>query len=288
MPMAQWMLALLVPVALLAQSGGAARGVVSGVRADQVSVDVGAAVHVTVSGSNPCGAAFIDYGDGTAITYAITGLPTTQAHAYQKPGSFTIVARGMGNCDGQVTTHLQVTGQAAPPPPAAAPAITGVSFDPRPGVIRQPVSIAVAGHGACTFTVAYGDGNQQDFTAALPKTVTHTYAVADDYTVVVFPTAPCTGKFTDRLQVAPRAGVRLTQLTLTPSPAVTRQSVTIAVAGSGTCAYSIDFGDGNSEERSKPLPDRLFHVYGAPGTYTVVATGTGSCTGRVDRALEVR
>jgi hypothetical protein len=286
--MAQWMFAFLVPVALLVQSGGAVRGVVTGVRADQASVDVGAPVHVTVSGSNPCGAAFIDYGDGTAITYAITSLPTTQAHAYQKPGSFIVAARGMGNCDGQVTTRLQVTGQPAPPPPPAAPAITGVSFDPRPGVIRQPVSIVVAGHGTCAFTVAYGDGNQQDFTAALPKTVTHTYAVPNDYTVVVFPAAPCSGKFTDRLQVATRGGIRITDLTLTPSPAVTRQSVTMNVAGTGTCSYKIDFGDGNSEERSKALPDRVFHVYGAPGTYSIVVTGSGSCSGRADRALDVR
>jgi len=263
------------------------RGVVTGVRVDRASVDVGAALHVTVSGSNPCGAAFIDYGDGTAITYAITGLPTTQTHTYQKPGNFVVAARGMGNCDGQVTTRLQVTGQAAPAPPAA-PAITGVSFDPRPGAIRQPVSIAVAGHGTCAFTVSYGDGNQQDFTATLPKTVTHTYAVPNDYTVVVFPAAPCTGKFTDRLQVAARAGIRITDLTLTPSPAVTGQSVTMTIAGTGTCSYKIDFGDGNSEERSKALPDRVYHVYGAPGTYTVVVTGSGPCGGRAPRDLEVR
>jgi len=286
--MAQWMFAFLVPVALLVQSGGAVRGVVTGVRADKASVDVGAAVHVTVSGSNPCGAAFIDYGDGTAITYAITSLPTTQTHAYQKPGSYVVAARGMGNCDGQVTTRLQVTGQAAAPPPPAGPAITGVSFDPRPGAIRQPVSIAVAGHGTCAFTISYGDGNQQDFTAALPKTVTHTYAVPNDYTVVVFPAAPCTGKFTDRLQVAARAGIRVTDLTLTPSPAVTGQSVTMTVAGMGTCSYKIDFGDGNTEERSKPLPDRVYHVYGASGPYTIVVTGSGSCSGRANRDLEVR
>lgn len=286
--MAQCMTSVLLGLALLAQSGGATRGVVTAVRADRASVDVGVPVHVTVSGSNPCGAAFIDYGDGTAITYPIVNLPTTQTHVYQKPGAFVIGARGMGNCDGQVSTRIQITGQAAPPPPPAAPAITGVSFDPRPGVVRQPVSVAIAGHGTCRFTVAYGDGNQQDFTAALPKTVTHTYSAPDDYIVVVFPTAPCTGKFTDRLQIATRAGTRVTEVTLTPSPAVARQSVAIDVAGAGTCSYRIEFGDGNNEERSKPLPDRLYHVYGAAGTYTVVVTGTAPCAGRADRALEVR
>ena len=84
-------------------------------------------------------------------------------------------------------------------------------------VVQYPAEVArdpQAEANGYVQTVAYGDGNQQDITAALPKTVTHTYAVADDYTVVVFPAAPCTGKFTDRLQVAPRAGIRITDVTL--------------------------------------------------------------------------
>jgi hypothetical protein len=113
-------------------SGGvASAGTVTGVQAAAPSVAVGAALSVTVSGTNPCGAAHINYGDGTAITYAITGLPTTQTHAFQKPGTYAIVARGMGNCDGEATTKVDVTGPPPPPPPPpSASEITGHHVHP--------------------------------------------------------------------------------------------------------------------------------------------------------------
>ena len=99
-------------------------------------VAVGAVLSVTVSGTNPCGAAHINYGDGTAITYAITGLPVTQTHTYDKPGTYAIVPRRMGNCDGKAT-------------------------------------IDIAGHGACAITVAFGDGKsagtQRRAAAAPPR-----------------------------------------------------------------------------------------------------------------------
>jgi hypothetical protein len=271
-------------------SGGvASAGTVTGVQAAAPSVAVGAALSVTVSGTNPCGAAHINYGDGTAITYAITGLPTTHTHAFQKPGTYAIVARGMGNCDGEATTKVDVTGPPPPPPPPpSASEITGITFTPTPGVVRQPVAINVAGHGTCAFTVSFGDGNQQDFSASLPYRVNHTYAVAMTYTVIVAPASPCTGKFTERLQVATRGGERITNLTIDPMIADVGRGVTIVVDGVGTCTYRIDYGDGNREDRSKPLPDRLHHVYNAAGSYIVAVAATGTCNGRTQRTLDVR
>src|SRR5262245_34739479 len=265
----------------LLSSGAASAGTVTGVQASVASVAVGAGFTVTVSGTNPCGAAFINYGDGTAITYAITGLPTTQSHKYEKPGTYAIVARGMGNCDGEATTRIHVTGEAPPPPPPPPPTaeITGIAFTPRPGVLRQPVTIDVAGRGTCALTVSFGDGNQQELSAALPLRVTHTYAVAQTYTVVVAPAAPCVGKFTERLQIAARAGDRINSLTIDPEPADVGRGVVIVVEGVGSCTYRLDYGDGNSEDRTKPLPDRVHHVYNAAGTYTIVAVSTGTCQG---------
>ena len=268
--------------------GLASAGTVTGVKAGTASAAVGAAVSVTASGTNPCGAANIDYGDGTAITYAITGLPTTQSHAYQKPGAFTIVARGMGNCDGEATTRIEITGQAAPPPPVAPNEITGVGFTPKPGVVRQPVAINVAGHGACLFHLDFGDGNHQDVNGQFPQRVTHTYALIDTYTVVVAPVAPCVGKFTERLQIAARGGERITGLTIDPPIADVRRVITIVVEGVGSCGYRIDFGDGNHEDRTKPLPDRLSHVYNAPGSYIIAVAASGTCEGRTQRTLDVR
>jgi hypothetical protein len=271
-----------------AGSGVAAAGTVTAVKASAATAAVGAAVSVTASGSNPCGAAYIDYGDGTAITYAITGLPTTQSHAYQKPGAFAIIARGMGNCDGEARTQIEITGRAAPPAPVAPNAITGVGFTPRPGVVRQPVAINVVGRGACLFHLDFGDGNFQDVQGEFPQRINHTYALVDTYTVIVAPVAPCVGKFTERLQVAARGGERITGLTIDPPIADVRRVITIVVDGVGTCGYRIDFGDGNQEDRTKLLPDRLSHVYNAPGSYIIAVAASGTCEGRTQRTLDVR
>jgi hypothetical protein len=268
-------------------TGLAGAGTVTAVKASAASAPVGVAVSVTASGTNPCGAAHIDYGDGTAITYAITGLPTTQTHAYQKPGSYAIVARGMGNCDGEVSTRIEVTGQTAPPP-AAPNEITGVGFTPKIGVARQPVAINVTGRGACVFTIDFGDGNRQEVKGEFPQRVNHTYALVDTYTVIVAPVAPCVGKFTERLQVAARGGERITGISIDPPVTDVRRTVMITVEGVGTCAYRIDYGDGNHEDRTKPLPDRLTHVYNARGSYTIAVAASGTCEGRTQRPLDVR
>lgn len=278
--------ALLSGVFLVLGSAAASAGTVTAVKANAESAHVGATISVTASGTNPCGAANIDYGDGTAITYAITGLPTTQSHAYQKPGAYTIVARGMGNCDGEATAKIEVTGQPAPPGPPVSE-ITGLTFTPKVGVTKQPVAINVAGHGPCAFTVSFGDGNQQEFTGALPQRINHTYAVAKSYTVTAAPAAPCAGKFTEVLQVAARGGDRINALTIDPEPAAVGRSVAIVVDGVGTCGYRIQFGDGNYEDRSRRLPDRVRHVYNAPGTYVIVAEAAGACEGRAQRSLDV-
>lgn len=282
----RWIAAFLFTSALIG-SESASAGTVTAVKVSAASAAVGATVSVTASGTNPCGAAFIDYGDGTAITYAITGLPTTQTHAYQKPGTYAIIARGMGNCDGEAKTSIEVTGQAPPAPPAASE-ITGVGFIPKIGVVQEPVAITVAGHGPCTYKVDFGDGNQQEMTGALPQRINHTYAIAQRYTVVVAPASPCVGKFTEILHVAARGGDQITGLAIEPEPASVGRAVTIVVHGAGTCGYRIQFGDGNQEDRSKGLPDRVRHVYNAPGTYAIIAEAAGACQGRAQRTLDVR
>lgn len=275
----------------LATPALATAGTVNGVSVAPASASAGTPVSVTVTGTNPCGAAHINYGDGQAITYAITGLPTTQTHAYAKPGTYTIAASGMGNCDGQATTTVTITAPPAPPQPSpAAPRITSIEMAPRPGRVGDPVAITVNGTGSCSYEVHYGDGNAQEVTGMLPQQFKHTYARPGTYTVIVKPTPPCTGKFTEQLQVLDRnAGVpRIVRLLVSPAPADAGQPVSIAVEGTGACAYTMDYGDGNSEPHSGELPQRLRHTYNAPGTYMLLATPDPPCTGTGRVRLVVR
>lgn len=277
----------------------AAAGTVNGVSVAPASASAGTPVSVTVTGTNPCGAAHINYGDGQAITYAITGLPTTQTHAYTKPGTYTIAASGMGNCDGQAATTVTITAPPAPPQPPppgrrpsppAAPRITSIEMAPRPGRVGDPVAITVNGTGSCSYEVHYGDGNAQEVTGSLPQQFKHTYGRADTYTVIVKPTDPCTGKFTEQLLVLDRnAGVpRIVRLLVAPAPVDAGQPVSIAVEGTGACGYTMDYGDGNAEPRSGELPQRLRHTYNAPGTYMLIATPDAPCTGTGRVRLVVR
>jgi hypothetical protein len=86
------------------------------IRADVLAVSVAPpspivnqAATVTVTGTNPCGAVHIDFGDGTAQTYPITVLPFNTQHTWTTTGPKTITATGQGNCTGQATLTVQVT-----------------------------------------------------------------------------------------------------------------------------------------------------------------------------------
>jgi hypothetical protein len=115
--------AVIGAVALSAVLGAQGRGVVTGVSATPTG-DWGN-VKFEARGNNPCGAVFLDFGDGTqGITYAISQLPATMIKEYFQTGTFRVTARGMGNCDGSATTEVRVTRarpQPAPPPVAPPP-----------------------------------------------------------------------------------------------------------------------------------------------------------------------
>ncbi len=278
----------------LAASAAAAAGTVSRVAVAPDHITAGATVTITVSGTNPCGAAQIAYGDGESVVYAITGLPYTQSHVYTRAGTYTITAKGQGNCDGEVTTTLSVAAPPAPPPPPPPPApgtqISAVEMAPNPVRAGEPVVINVKGAGTCTYEVHYGDGNAQEVTGELPQQFRHVYAKPDNYTVIVKPSPPCTGRFTEVLQVVATEPqqARINRILISPSPVDPGQPVDIAVQGTGTCGYTIEFGDGNDETRSAALPDRVRHVYPAARIYTVTARATAPCQGRAQSLVDVR
>ncbi|MDQ3211762.1 MAG: hypothetical protein M3Q85_03740 [Acidobacteriota bacterium] len=289
-------LILMIPGFLLLAAPPVGAGTVTRVSVAPDKVVAGGTVAVTVSGTNPCGAAHITYGDGEAVTYAITGLPYTQNHVYARAGTYTITGRGMGNCDGEVTTSVTATAPPSqapqPPPPPTPPSaqISAVDMAPTPGRVGEPVTIAVNGSGTCTYEVHYGDGNVQDVTGQLPQQFRHTYAVPEKYTVIVKPSPPCAGRFTQVLQVvsAQPQQARISRVLISPSPVLAGQPVDITVEGAGTCGFTIEYGDGNDESRSAALPDRLRHVYPAAGRYEVVARASAPCLGEARARVDAR
>jgi hypothetical protein len=220
--MRNFTVAALTTILLCGVPFAARAGTITKLTASPAVVVTGQTVTFTEDGTNPCGAANLNYGDGIVITYPITGLPAQQTHAFEKAGTYTVIVRGMGNCDGETTTTVQVKPAVVPPPPPppapTAPRVSALSFAPSQGIAREPVMITVDGAGLCRFAVRFGDGNSRELSLELPNRVQHTYAVPGTYTVVVAPMAPCSGRFTERLTIDPRPGVpRVVDLAIEPS-----------------------------------------------------------------------
>ena len=98
------------------------RGAVSGVSVHKATVQAGVPVEITITGANPCGAVRVDPGDDTErVTYPITQVPTTVRHTYHKSGQFKVRVEGMGNCDGAVSTFIQITPAPTAPSPRTPP-----------------------------------------------------------------------------------------------------------------------------------------------------------------------
>ena len=275
----------LVLLALLGSTnaGAVQRGVVNAIAVTPRTAQTGATISATVTGVNPCGAVFVDWGDGTAITHAIVSLPTTHTHAYATGGNYTVRARGMGNCDGDVTGSVQIDA----PPAARQPSLRAFTVA-SPGERGVPVNMRMEGQGTCNVSVAFGDGNTQEFSVELPHAFTHVYAVARGYNVSATAAPPCEGgRQTVRLNIVdePRLSARINGVTVRPNPAAAPSTATIQVSGSGRCAYLLEYGDGNSERRVAVLPERVNHVFPPTGTFVVSATAEAPCVGRFEDSL---
>jgi hypothetical protein len=81
---------------------------VLGVTVTPSPVGVGQSGTVTVTGTNPCGAVMVNYGDGTVIFHPITSLPASFAHTWTTAGTKTVTASGMANCSGSSSTSVVV------------------------------------------------------------------------------------------------------------------------------------------------------------------------------------
>ena len=80
---------------------------------------------------------------------------------------------------------------------------------------------------------------------------------------------------------------RITRIEFRPATTDEGGGLIISLMGSGRCTYTIDFGDGKSEERTAELPDRVQHAY-PDGEFTVVATPRAPCEGVARAKVDVR
>lgn len=81
---------------------------------------------------------------------------------------------------------------------------------------------------------------------------------------------------------------RITRIEFTPATTADGGGVFIALIGTGSCTYTLDFGDGTSERRTASLPDRVHHVYPGDGEFVVAATPDAPCEGVARAKLDVR
>ena len=106
-------------VMLAATAFAGQRGAINEVQGSAATVEAGTTITFTARGSNPCGAVNLTFGDGTVVTYPISELPATIKYVFAKPGTYRVVARGMGNCDGDASVPVRVLEASLPPTPPA-------------------------------------------------------------------------------------------------------------------------------------------------------------------------
>lgn len=261
------------------------RGAVTVATAAPRSAQVGTPVSVSVGGRNPCGAVHIDWADGTALTYPIVDLTTTHKHTYEKPGNYNVVARGMGNCDGETNIMIRIDPAPTPPDRSMLSSLT-VSI---PAPVGSPVGVTAHGQGKCRISINFGDGHSQELVAPFPHTFRHVYSAAGSYFVVATAAAPCEGRHSIKLDVGTaEPTARLLGMKIEPSPAAPRSRITITFEGRGTCPLTVDFGDGGDQAVAAPLPARITHAYARPGLYEIYAWADSPCSGEVSGSVRVR
>jgi hypothetical protein len=261
----------------------ARQGTITALTMSPGTAQAGATVTATVTGSaGPCGAVHINWGEGEAITYATETLPVKKTHVYKTAGTFDLRAQGMGNCLGEAKARIVITAPPPPPPappPAAAPRLTGISLSESRVQPRTAVAITLEGTGACTVALDFGDGNSQEVRSMLPTLVRHVYPLAGRYSIAATPAAPCAERRVAILEVGNPRPQRITGLEVTVPPDGPPTMRALRILGSGTCPYTVDFGDGNSDRREGTLPDVLRHNYPAEGRYTAIVTAGAPCAG---------
>jgi PKD repeat protein len=230
-----------------------------------------------------------DFGDGTPV---ISGT-ATPAHLYNTAGTYYVVLTvtdNTGETDTTVTQATITTGNQAPEadagPPAEGTVGTAVSFD---GSGSSDAEGPIA-----QYAWDFGDGSPVDTVSGANPS--HTYAAADDYTVLLTVTDGNSVRDTSETSASIAANP-LPPRADAGAPAVGTTGAAVSFDGSGSVdqdgnivTYAWDFGDGSPVDTvSGANPS---HTYAAADTYTVTLTvtdndsltGTDTTTASIDQA----
>jgi hypothetical protein len=177
-------------------------------------------------------------------------------------------------------------------------AVLGVSVKPATVRAGSAVTATASGNGLCgAVHIDWGDGTAITYpTSTLPVSQSHNYRYGRSYTIRAQGMGNCAGQATTTIRVEGPPPPPAAPTPPAPPPAPTKgpsiASVDVStpgdggpnmrairVTGTGTCAYKLDFGDGNNEGRNASLPEVVRHNYPAQGRYTIIATASPPCTG---------
>jgi YD repeat-containing protein len=246
------------------------------------TVVVGQSSSITVTGSGACGSVQINWGDGAVITYALSGLPTTQSHAWTTAGAKTVTVTGQSTCTGVVTTTVTVNGNTAPTVSMTAPASGTV--------------VAVGATATLSANASDGDGiNRVEFYAGATLVGTDTTSPYSVSWTVPAGSHSLTARAFDAFGASTNsAAVTLSaqhvlSASAAPSTVVVGQGTSLTVTGSAACgAVQINWGDGSVITYPlSGLPTTQTHAWVTSGAKTVTVTGQSTCTGTVSTTVQV-
>lgn len=181
--------------------------------------------------------------------------------------------------------------------------ITAVTLSPATAEVGATVTATVTGTaGPCgAVHINWGEGEAITYaTETLPVKQTRVYKTAGTFDVRAQGMGNCLGEAKARIVITappppppppaapppPPPAPRLTSITLSEPRVPTRTPVGIRLDGTGACAITLDFGDGNSQE-IRVLPSSVQHAYALAGRYSITATPAPPCAERRVATLEV-
>ncbi|MEM9419616.1 MAG: Ig-like domain-containing protein, partial [Planctomycetota bacterium] len=214
----------------------------------------------------------VEWGDGTSDTYA--GSTTQVSHVYTD-----------GNADYGVTVYAHPVGGGICPINTVAIQVQNVaptltlSGDPMADVdALYTLSLASSDPGTDTITewiIDWGDGTGPETITGNPNQVTHTYTVADDYTITATATDE-DGTFnanTINVAVGATPGEALISAPQSSLEGAVVQ-LDISVTNAMVTGWVIDWGDGNTSTAEAADTQALHTYVDGDNGYTITATAS--------------